>query len=211
MGVVIREVENDSDLFAVGKLRYEVTVQEMQLNMQHADHHNKVVIEPLDYCGHVFVVFSDGEIVGTMRQNLVKEGDVGDYFDAYGISQLPAKDTNQVSVTTRLVIKESHRRSKVSLLLPVYGYNFLLRNGITHDVIDSRPNLISFFTKLGYRTHLHSWGHPEFGDVVVQYLDVEDELHLRNVGSPFAKHLREHRQSESSGDAVIPTPPDSSA
>lgn len=192
--IEIREIDtsNARDLYEVASLRYQVTVQEMGLSMRHANHHSGVVIESLDYSGHVFAAFSEGEIVGTMRQNLLKEAGVDEYFNAYAVSQLPAMSLNQISVTTRLVIKKEFRRSRVSLELPVYAYNFLLNNGITYDVIDSRPHLLPFFKKLGYRPHLQSWGHPEFGDVVVQYLAIRDKEHLESTGSPFLKHLKKN-------------------
>lgn len=197
MAIVIREIDqsNAVDLYAVGALRYEVTVAEMHLDMRHADHCSRTIIEPLDYCGHVFGAYSDGELVGTMRQNLLKEAGVGDYYEAYGISQLPATRQEFVSVTTRLAVTRQYRNSRVSLLLPIYGYRFLLENSITHDVIDSRPNLLPVFKKLGYREHIETWGHPEFGDVVVQYLDVEDEAHLARVGSPFLSSLRKREKA----------------
>lgn len=193
MTLEIRETDSEHELIAVGRLRYAVTVQEMKLDMRYANHRTKTVIEPLDHSGHVFAAWCNGSLVGTARQNFVREDGGGEYFESYAIAALPGGSCDNVSVTSRLVVVESHRHRRVSLLLPATAYDFLLQNEITCDVIDSRPKLLPYFSRLEYRTHLESWGHPEFGDVVVQYLAVDDEPHLTRVGSPFLRRLIAHR------------------
>ena len=189
MNIQIRGILNDEELLAVGRLRYEVTVEEMGLSMKHANHDRRTVVEPLDYSGHVCGAWYEDQLIGTLRQNLVRNSDIGYYYKAYGVSQLPAMSDDLVSVTTRLAIDPRFRRGRLAMQLAEYGYDFLLANGITHDVIDSRPRLVPFFNRLGYRRHLNTINHPEFGEVVVQYLALNDENHLRKSRSPFLKHL----------------------
>ncbi|QDU35957.1 hypothetical protein Mal4_02400 [Maioricimonas rarisocia] len=192
MTIAIREIDphNDDELHAVASLRFQVTVDEMRLSMRHANHHRRTVIEPLDHCGHILAAWAGERVVGTVRINRLSEGDVGEYVRAYGLQYfLDRHPSEQVSITTRLAIHRKYRRGRLSLELPMAAYAFYLQNGIEVDVIDSRRNLRSYFHKLGYREHLGSWRHPEFGDVVVQYMRVRDEEHLSFVKSPFLPQL----------------------
>jgi predicted GNAT family N-acyltransferase len=187
-----------NELSEIGRLRYEVTVLEMGLCMRHANHYDRTVIEPLDAWGHVFAVWQGRQLLGSLRVNFLKEGDIGHYFDAYGISKLADVHKEHISITTRLVVRKEFRGSRVSLMLAKAAFIHMLDHGITHDVIDSRPHLVTFFQRLGYTGHVESFHHPEFGEVRVQCLSLRDSCHLRRVKSPLLSCLERHegRQSE---------------
>lgn len=193
MALVIREIKSDAELLEVARLRYDVTVGEMMLTMTHANHKARTVLEPLDHIGHVIGAWIDGNLVGTVRVNLLREGDIGFYFDAYGIGLLPNDvDPSTVSITTRLAVSQRYRRdptNRIGYRLALHAYSFFLQQKVTHDVIDSRPSLVKFFSKLGYTTHIPAITHPEFGHVVVQSLSCWDELRLATISSPFLEIL----------------------
>lgn len=192
MQIEVCRVENRKDLESIARVRYEVTVAEMQLSMRYACHVARMVMEPLDDAGHIFMALADNKVVGTVRTNLLRECDVGEYYEAYGISQLDAAiDRATVSISTRLAVLQPFRSGRAPILLAKAIYAELLRTGITHDVIDSRLPRVPFFQHLGYVPHSGDYQHPEFGPVVVQRLSVHDEAHLASVKSPFLGQLRE--------------------
>ncbi len=192
--IVVDRIETERDILEVALLRYEVNVNEMGLAMRYADHHDHTVLEPLDASGHIFAARVDNRIVGTVRTHLLRESDIGFYYKAYGVPLLPESvDRNSVSITTRLAVLKEFRGSRVTLLLQMAAYQFNIKNGITHDIIDCRPRLVPSFERLGYRPHIPSLSHPEFGNVVVQALSAYDERHLAHVRSPFLNILRSHK------------------
>ena len=85
----ITKVIREEDLYLVSRLRYDVTVSEMGLQMAHADHKARTIVEPLDRVGHVFVAWENGCVVGTVRTNFLHECDIGFYREAYAIDELP--------------------------------------------------------------------------------------------------------------------------
>lgn len=192
----IFKIKSESDLILTGRLRYQATVEEMGLDMKHADHGMRTVIEPLDHFGHIFVAWNEnGEAIGTVRINIIAEGDIGHYYDLYDVERIYSeKSATRVSVTTRMVVDKRYRGTRLSLMLSQAAYGFYLENNIEYDVIDCRHRLVPFFQKLGFVEHVKSLTHPEFGSVKVSYLDVNNEKHLECVKSPFLNQLRKHQE-----------------
>jgi acyl carrier protein len=183
--VVISPVETEVDMQAVGSLRYKVTVEEMGLTMAFADHRRRIVSEPLDRCGLVLAARHRGEVVGTVRVNLLREADVGYYFEAYGLGLFDKEVVSSLSISTRLAIDYRYRKGGLLVKLARAAYQHLLQKNISHNVMDCRKPLLPNFLQLGYKTHIADLAHPEFGDVVVLALDIRDTDRLRQYGSPL--------------------------
>lgn len=190
----IREVTTVAELQAVGSFRYAITVKELGLKMIHANHQEQTVIEPMDYSGHVFAVWKSGKVIGTFRTNFLRECSVGDYYEAYDISNLISKTSLEgLAVTTRLALAREYRGSLLTIRVASAPYRYCLTNGITHDVIDSRAPYSGMFERVGYQKHKDDLIHPEFGKVTVMVLPLRDKAHLKTVRSPFYRVLKEHQ------------------
>ena len=112
----IRKIQNKDELHEVGRLRYDITVKEMNLEMAHADHQTQTVIEPLDFTGHVFAAWESGRVVATFRTNFLRECQVGFYHEAYNISELLTDNPiDGLAVTTRLAVAKEYRGSMLTI------------------------------------------------------------------------------------------------
>lgn len=186
MGLEIRLAESEDDLEAIYRFRYDIYVVEMQRKQRYADHAQRRIADPLDSCGHVLGAWEDGALVGTLRTNFLRESDVGEYFDMYKLSAFSAETLPSVSISTRLMISPTHRKSTLAIHLICTNFEFCVAEGLSIDVMDCNAHLVPFFSKLGYQIHRDDLVHPEYGDVTVMYLQARDVRHLERIGSPFA-------------------------
>lgn len=186
----IRLATTDADLEAIYRFRYVIYVEEMHRQQKHADHAARRICDPLDACGHILGVWEQGEVVGTVRANFVRESDLGEYFEMYQVDRLPGEEQPRTSLTTRLMIHPRHRKGTLATRLARAIYRFGLERGITTDLIDCNQHLIPFFTSLGYRVHRDDLVHPEYGAVTVMKLNLTDQAHLQQIRSPFLPVLQ---------------------
>jgi hypothetical protein len=93
---------------------------------------------------------------------------------------------SRTSLTTKLMIKPEYRKTTLAVRLAIATYRQGLKDGIRYDFIDANSHLINFFSGLGYRVH-RTANHPEYGDVTIMVLDLEDINHLESIRSPFRK------------------------
>lgn len=174
---------------AIFRLRYQVYVEEMGRPQKDADHAARRIEDRLDARAHVVGAWRDNVLVGTVRANLLADGDVGPYRELYGLDLLSPRETQRTSVTTRMMVLPSVRRGRVAQELAVALYSFALSRGLQYDYIDCNAHLIAFFEHLGYVRH-RAARHPEYGQVMVMRLDLTNGDYLERVGSPFARRLR---------------------
>lgn len=173
----------------VYRFRYRIYVEEMKRFQQYADHEQKHVFEPLDRSGHVLAA-SNGSpelLVGTVRFNVGVDENFGIYTELYRLGHFAHFFPKNISITTKLMVAPSYRRSGLALDLAAFCYTRGLELGSCFDFIDCNPPLVPFFEHLGYRRTFRPVRHPEYGDVVPLVLVMHDVAHLRKVGSPFAE------------------------
>lgn len=171
----------------VYQFRYSIYVEEMNRKQRYADHKMKTIRDPLDSFGHLFVALDkDQNITGTVRMNFCREGDVGEYGEFYRLNSLPSSDYTDTSITTRLMVAPAYRSKSLAVRLSIAGYNFAVENGLKEDFIDCNAPLDKFFERLGY-VHKHRCAHPEYGDVHVMKITLNDTDYLKKVKSPFIR------------------------
>jgi len=183
---VLASDESPRDLFA---FRYRIYVEEMGRPQRYADHTQKIIVDPLDDSGINILAIDDGEIVGCVRTNFLRDGSVGEYEALYGLDRLSPGEREQSSICTRLMVGPSRRRSFVTFGIMKAVYEYGMARGIYLNFIDCNEHLVPFFQKFGYRL-VGRKAHPEYGDVYVLRLDVLDLAHLEDVHSPFVPSLR---------------------
>jgi predicted GNAT family N-acyltransferase len=191
----IRLVSLPSEKHQIYKFRYKVYVDEMNRKQIYADHVSKIIKEPLDDTGHLFAAYDDdGNIIGTIRNNFSKDGNLGFYEKLYNMDSVGAYHPNNTAILTKLMIAKKYRKSSIlSKLIMSEAYKSLLNNKIKFSFIDVNHQLVNFFTRYGCK-HLDEIIHPEYGEVDLMRLDVEDVEHLYNVGSPLYEVLRIHNE-----------------
>lgn len=182
----IKFVDSSSHLESVYRFRYRVYVDEMNRAQRYADHDARVIIDPLDSFGHILIALDKGRLVGTLRINFLREGDIGEYNSFYGLEELTERERAVTSITTRLMIEKEYRSGTLAVRLSKAVFAFALRHQIETDFIDCNPPLDAFFSKMGHKK-VRCITHPEYGDVTVMKLNLLDQNYLRSIRSPFVR------------------------
>jgi N-acyl-L-homoserine lactone synthetase len=177
------------DLF---RFRYAVYVEEMNRKQRYALHNERMIIDPLDETGRQLIAYSNGAIVGCIRVNCLADGDVGDYFEFYGLSALTSKEREQSCITTRLMVDARFRRTKLPLDLLTRIYAYGLHWGMRWSFMDCNDHLVKYFGRFGWRD-LGVKTHEDYGDVTIMSLDLHNGECLDQRGSPFAAAYRAWR------------------
>jgi predicted GNAT family N-acyltransferase len=191
MALSMRIADTDADAFAVYRFRYDVFVEEMQRPEKYMDADRKVIIDPLDVKAHNWAAWYDDAVVGHGRLNFLREVDVGEYLDYYGLRGLSPDSIASTSITTRFSIHPRHRCTSLVVKLLCELYRFALHNGIVVDYCDCDNDRLGFFMRLGYVPSNVGFIHPVYGPGTVMRLNLLDSSHFRTVRSPFLRVLEE--------------------
>lgn len=171
----------------VFRLRYAIYVEEMHRKQFYACHESQTIRDPLDDFAHHVVAFdAERTIIGCVRLNMARDGDLGRYLDLYGISALSPHEQATASICTRNMVLAKYRRTGVSVRMLKMIYDYGIRAGMTTCFMDVNPPLEALFERFGYK-FVAKRVHPEYGDVSVYRLDVLDLNYLKSVRSPFAE------------------------
>jgi hypothetical protein len=196
----IRQATTPDDLNKVAQFRYRIYVEEIGRFQKYADHIEKTVHEPLDSHAHILMAEEGANVVGTVRVNLGKEGDLGIYEELYRLRELGSLFPNRVSITTKLMVAPEYRHTPLAIELALACYKYA--TDADADAIDCNPPLKPFFAKLGYRQIFDPINHPEYGQVIPMFLAVRDKHHLKQVGSPFYKLAQSLEHDQETADLL---------
>jgi hypothetical protein len=183
------------ELTDVHRFWYRIYVEGMSRHLGDplTDHQAEALTDPLVNAGNLFVARDhNGDIVATLMTTLAGDHDLGKYEGLYGIDQLSPTARARSSITTKLMVAEPWRCTRLPMLMARATYEHALSQGIERDYIDCNDHLVSFFKRLGYRPHLGRIVHRDYGAVNSMVLQLTDEAHLRKLRSPFLKSLQQH-------------------
>ncbi|MEL6715733.1 MAG: hypothetical protein AAFP86_18275, partial [Planctomycetota bacterium] len=155
------EVAPDGAAEDVERLWYEVYVEELGVDHPCADDRTRRVHDAFAGRGRLAVARgTDGRVAGTC---LVLRGGADNALDFYArLFELDPTDSG-VSVTTKMVVASSARRSRLAFELACDAYRYGLRSGIHTDFADCQPSRLPFFKRLGYRVVPGASDHPYYG------------------------------------------------
>lgn len=194
--LVIKRVFDPLDFEAICRFRYSVYVDEMNRPQKDADHEQQSIVDFLDDSeSRLYGAWNGHAVVGTLRSNYLAYSDIGQYLDQYRLENLTSWERRHSSITTRLMVRQSHRNSMLAVRLACETYHHGLAEGVLFDFIDCNSHLVPFFTGLGYLVHADDVTHPEYGRVTVMRLNLTDRGHLERINSPFRRLLRSHERS----------------
>ena len=186
--IEIRQASTPDDLQAVYRFRYAVYVEEMAWKLKHVNHTAKLLTDPLDVPDAlVLAAWDGGEVVGTLRNNLLRCSDIGEDAEYYSLANLSPEQIAAASITTRLMVYPRYRGTTLATRLACEAFRFGLERGVAMDFIDCRAQLLAYYTRFGYRPLRTDFVHPEFGPTTVMRLDLMDRPHLDAIRSPFRK------------------------
>jgi GNAT superfamily N-acetyltransferase len=185
----IRRVVTEADRQAVYAFRYAVIVDELRLSIAAADHERRMVIDAEDDHGHSLAAFRDGVIVGALRVNFLRDGDVEPHRTIFGLDRLPPAQRAVTSASSRFLVTAALRGTSLAVRITQAWYRFCRTTGIEWDYILVKGHLAGLYLRLGWVPVSESVHHPEVGVVVPLRLHLTDEPHLRAIRSPFVACL----------------------
>jgi len=187
----IRPAVSDDDRRAVYALRYAVIVDELHVPIGAADHQNRLVIDREDETGHCLAAFRGQTVVGALRVNFLRDGDVEPHRAIFGFDRLSRAERATASASTRFFVTAAARGSHVGIRITQAWYRFCRTHGIERDYILVKDQLADFYRRLGWIVMSDRVHHPEVGTVVPMLLHLCDEEHLRAIRSPFVACLHD--------------------
>ena len=149
----LRLAHTDDDLAAVFRLRYEVYIEGMGLQIEHADHQRRWIKEEHD--DHSWIVLAEdaGRCVGTSRMSFAADVDFDEakrrYFGFDHFAGLVPD--RQLSTINRLVVAPEYRGSGLALQLFAASYATAARRGVELILGACELPLINYYRKLGFR------------------------------------------------------------
>jgi CRP-like cAMP-binding protein len=188
--IKVKLASSDAEKERIFQLRYEIYVEEMNRKQSFANHEKKLVYEPYDDTGSLFYAESDsGEIIGTVRINFRKDGPL-ECEELYEMENFAPFYPNQVSMSTKLMVKRNFRSSPVAGMLCMRIYEHARQNNVILDFIDTNPHLVRLYGQVGYRLYKKNIDHPDFGNVIPMVFLLDDMEYLKLINSPFIRVAR---------------------
>jgi hypothetical protein len=188
----IHPVQDEGELRAVQRFKYDVYVDEMGRYGDVADHANRLLIEPDDATSTVFVASVDGELAGTFRLT-TGAGISLRQIDQYDLAPfLATLAPDRLVVGERFMIAPAHRGSKLLFHIFSAYMAFVNQHRIQLLFGDCEPHLLNTYQALGFRTytarHVNS---STTGYLIPLVLVAEDVAYLARIGSPLAAVTRD--------------------
>ena len=184
-------VEDQAEREKIFALRYEIYVKEMGKSPPEADHQKGWIRDDLDPTARLYgLKTASGEIVGTLRLNLLKEvNDPEGQLSHLPLDKLLSRlEVEQISITSRLMLKPSWRGGAVLGLLLNHCYGDAVALGIRADICHSKPSLVELYEQMGYRRFCPGINLEGVGYQVPMVLALLDREHLKRSRSPLLRH-----------------------
>lgn len=187
MDVEVRFAGTEDEREAIYRLRYATYVEEMHLYRGKADHDRRWLRDAEDDTARLMYALVDGEVVGALRIHLGREDAIPESLTArFSLERfLALVPKEQLSVVGRFMVRRDMRGTAVPYRLIQESIRFQLEQGLELAFCDCQPHLLNLYLSLGFRPHLGTFDHPEFGVMVPLVLALRDREHLEWVGSPL--------------------------
>ncbi len=183
--IEIRLAQTPEEREQVFKLRYNIYVEEMGKKPYYADCKLKILEEPLDSHAKIFAAYQNGQVIGTIRNNLAISSNLEYYSHLYKMYETVGDaHPHHTSITTKFMIKKEFRGSTLFRELFRSWYKHLLNEGVKFDFADCAPRTTILYQKLGYQV-IGEINHPEYGYGNLLMFNILDFEHLKKVNSPL--------------------------
>ncbi|GAB5448910.1 cyclic nucleotide-binding domain-containing protein [Gymnodinialimonas sp.] len=158
-------------LRAAQRLRYDVYCIELGRSSPYSDAEEGILVDDLDQHGASFIAVEAGQVIGTARVNLGRDGALGVLPDLYGIatSRFALEDS---AIITKYAIRDSHRGGFTYLRLFSAIGTYVKAAGVGAIFIDCVPKLARFYTSVGFERSAEDFVHYENGVSVPMVLDL---------------------------------------
>jgi Cyclic nucleotide-binding domain len=153
---------DDNILNEVMKLRYHICWEEFGRYSPHLDHDKKILRDEFDDFGHEFVALDGGEVIGSLRTNLAREGALGVFEDFYGM-RASKNHPQRTAICTKVIIKKTKRGTPAYLKMCSEWLQYTMQQGIVECYIGCEPKLTPILGMLGFKRSGERFYHYELG------------------------------------------------
>jgi Acetyltransferase (GNAT) family len=169
--ITVRAAANAAERKAACRVRYEVYIEEMGWDSQYANHQSRLLEQPLDKTGEIWIALSNGEIVGTVRINVGSGSELGFYSDAYSLDSLP-ECRGIAGVVTNFVMRRSHRNLTIAMQLVRAVFASAVRAGVGLIFLDCEPKMARLYAWMGFEVHNPDFIHPHYGPGICMKMNI---------------------------------------
>lgn len=185
-GLQARIAQSLADREAAYRLRYEVYVAEQGKPYPQADHVNRLLADALDDEAQIIVAESDGDTVGTLRNNwLSSPATYAEYADLLGVNHFGSIPLERIAISSRLVFHPSYRFGAGRARLFDFNYECGAEKDTKLCFMLCVPQLAPLFKRIGYREYAAPVGDPVVGCLHRLCLEFDDLAYLVRIRSPF--------------------------
>lgn len=192
--IEVRIAETEADREAIFRLRYKVYIEEMRRDC-HADHDRGLITDVLDNTAILLYAKNGAQVVGTVRTNLRKHGNV-ELETEYALRDFAPYYPDHVSCSGKLIVATEFRCSRAAFLLSSQLFEIGRKEGVCFDFINVNPPLDEMYARFGYRRYRSDFPHPDYGCVTPMVLVLTDIAHMENIGSPFRQVARQYQDHD---------------
>jgi len=153
--------KTEAERTSIYRLRYETYIEELGWESPYADHKRRWLKDPMDESANLFGAFENGVAVATMRTNYGRDSDLEPYRSLFGLAE---DERDAISVTSRLVVRADHRRSRLFLEVIQEALERAIADGVYVTYIDCEPAKVRLYLRLGFTVHREWVGNGGFGD-----------------------------------------------
>ena len=198
----IKIAQDDETKRRIYEFRYRVYIEEMGKPYQNADHRNRVLIDSLDENCTLLYAENESEIIGTVRINWGSDETTLRYFDSsdFALGSFRCFPDDRFSFNSRLMIDPNFRNTLLGKNLAEESYRLGREQNVLFNFISCKPNLVSFFSRLGFRAYKNQFEDTNAGLQVPLVLLLEDENYLRQMRSPFYQDAKTRSNNLSVAD-----------
>lgn len=183
------------------RLRYAVTVDELQKNNAEADHARREIRDELDDSqSTVLCAISEGAVVGTIRVTWGSSELPQSYRQHFSLAWFGKYPLATMSFTSRLAIHKDFRDGSVIGQLFDHAYALIRERSSRVNFCHCTPALVRLYEQLGYRRYAQAVVDPDHGFQIPMAMQTEDANHLERVRSPLLKIARRYHNKPDSDD-----------
>ena len=187
MSVQIRRATSKEDREIVGRLTYDVYVEERRFDFGEADHEGRTMRGEADDACDFFIAWVDRRPVGSIRIELGSRSHYGPHDrEVYGIERFASLVAHsQTCLVSRLLVIPELRSTAAPFLLMRAATELARDEGVLLGFSYCEPHLVNLYLSVGWRPYKELVNHEEAGLLAPLVFVTCDPEYLGRVGSPL--------------------------
>ncbi len=153
MAIEISFAITEAQRQAVYRLRYEQYCEAQGLLLERADYESRTLYEEDDAHARLMIASQDGELLGTMRIQMGRDGPFGSEmeqtFEMASFTDVLRLD--QLAVGSRFILHPDVRGTTLMVRMMGVCLDFCLEHGVELLFGDCEPHLVRIYRGLGFR------------------------------------------------------------